>query len=99
MATSAERERALPARHLPPDSNAQSRKSASASPPFLPTHDEKGVQPIGTQVPVAAYQLKIIAPVVCAKATRNCLRWIQLNTTAVLCSHDIAVKFMNVFPL
>ena len=40
------RVRALPGRRLQPNSNAQFRKSASASLPFLPTHGEKGVRPI-----------------------------------------------------
>src|SRR5437867_11706278 len=100
MATSAMRVPAPPARRLRPGSNAQSRRSGSASPQFLPTHAEKDVRPIETHLRASAYQLKIIAFAIratFAAVTRNCLWPLELNTIAVLYSHDIAVEFMSVF--
>jgi uncharacterized protein YjlB len=34
-----------------------------------------------------------------ADARRNCLRCIRLNTTTAICSRDIAVEFMSVYPM
>src|SRR5215475_16007419 len=49
---------APPARHPPPDSNAQSRKCGSTLRPFSPTHGETGVRPIETRLLVLAWQLQ-----------------------------------------
>src|SRR4029077_19343300 len=57
MATFAKRVPAPPGPHLRPGSNAQSRKSGSVSPPFLPTHGEKDVRPIEIRLRAAAYRI------------------------------------------
>src|SRR4029077_1811880 len=57
MATFATLVPAPPARHLRPGLNAQSRKSGSVSPPFLPTHGEKDVRPI--EIPFRAVEYEV----------------------------------------
>src|SRR6476659_7941537 len=57
MATFAVRVPAPPGRRLQPCSNAQSRKSGSASPPFLPIPGEKDVRPIEIRLQAAAYRI------------------------------------------
>src|SRR5215471_6325535 len=75
MATSLMHAPAPPARHLPPDSNTQSRKCGSTSRPFSPTHGETGVRPIETRLLFLAWQLQPFLfgiRAISGKAMRDC---------------------------